>query len=173
MVPLSRSGRPTPGLLADSLVVKFVQLRRAESRFAGWTAPLWILALVGILFIPTEYRGGAVSPHSHALLQLVLDAQDGQIIHTHAHQDAAFVALDWLNPEVPDTAADQVQAQLQPDIGQQQDRASTVSIISFLVMLPALLMLSGDLPRVAPAMPRLVGRSPRVLFPPPRTFVAA
>ncbi|MCA9878789.1 MAG: hypothetical protein KC442_13440, partial [Thermomicrobiales bacterium] len=58
---------------------------RAESRFAVWGAPLWTLALLGLLFLPTEYRGGAEAPHSHALLQLLLDAQDGQFAHTHAH----------------------------------------------------------------------------------------
>lgn len=150
-------------------MVEHVQFPRAESRFAGWIAPLWVLALVGILFIPTEYRGGASSPHSHALLQLLLDAQDSHFAHTHSYPTTSQAATDWLDPEVQDATASQ--EQVRPDIGQQQERASTVSIMTFLVLLPALPMLTGEMPRIAPATRRLVGRAPCVLSPPPRVSV--
>ena len=152
-------------------MVTLVQFRRAESRFAGWIAPLWFLAIAGILFIPTEYRGGAESPHSHALLQLLLDAQDGHIAHAHSYQNTYRYTDDWLDPEVSDATASQDHAR--PDVGQQQERASTVSIMTFLVLLPAVPMLAGELPRVVPATRRLIGRAPCVLSPPPRASVTA
>lgn len=140
---------------------------RAESRYAGWIAPLWIMALIGLLFLPTEYRGGATTPHSHALLQLLLDAQDGHFLHAHAHQGAFDgFAYDWLDPAVADAAAGTAQAQ--PDAGGQQERASAISIVSFLVMLPALPTMRHALPRVSPRTLRLNGCAPRVLSPPPR-----
>ncbi len=140
---------------------------RAESRIAGWIAPFWILALIGLLFLPTEYRGGASTPHSHALLQLLLDAQDGHFAHVHAHPEAsAGVAFDWLDPTVADDAAGATRGG--PDVGGQQESAPALSIITFLVVLPLLPMTRNALPRVVPGTRRLNGRTPRVLIPPPR-----
>jgi hypothetical protein len=152
------------------LAVTLVPSLRAESRFAGWIAPLWILALIGLLFLPTEYRGGASMPHSHALLQLLLDAQDGHFLHTHAHPAAsAGFAYDWLEPVVTEKSAGAPQAH--SELGGQQQSAPTLSIISFLVMLPLLSLMRNALPRVVPEARRLFGRMPRVLSPPPRVAV--
>lgn len=141
---------------------------RAESRFAGWIAPLWILALIGLLFLPTEYRGGASAPHSHALLQLLLDAQDGHFLHSHAHaQASAGFAYDWLDPAVGDDPAGGTQGR--PDVGGQPERASAMSIVAFLMVLPLAPMRASDLPRIFPESRRLNGRTPRVLFPPPKS----
>lgn len=149
------------------LAVRFVPSLRAESRFAGWIAPLWILALIGLLFLPTEYRGGAAAPHSHALLQLILDAQDGQFLHTHTHQSAPpGFAYDWLDPAVADDAVGS--ADTYPDVGGQQERASAMSIITFLVVLPLLPVMHLVVPRISPNTLRLNGCTPRVLAPPPR-----
>jgi hypothetical protein len=140
---------------------------RAESRFAGWIAPLWILALIGLLFLPTEYRGGASAPHSHALLQLLLDAQDGHFLHIHAQPEmSAGHAYGWLDPAVADDAVGTTQGR--PDVGSQQESAPALSIITFLVVLPQLPMTRNALPRVLPEIRRLSGLTPRVLFPPPR-----
>ncbi|MDQ2655096.1 MAG: hypothetical protein M3Z20_18855 [Chloroflexota bacterium] len=139
---------------------------RAESRIAGWIAPFWILALIGLLFLPTEYRGGASAPHSHALLQLLLDAQDGHFAHVHAHPEAsAGFAYGWLDPAVADDAGTMHGG---PDVGGQQESAPALSIITFLVVLPPLPMTRNALPRVVPETRRLNGRTPRVLIPPPR-----
>jgi hypothetical protein len=154
-------------LRGQFLAVIFVPSLRAESRFAGWIAPLWILALVGLLFLPTEYRGGASAPHGHALLQLLLDAQDGHFAHIHAHPEApAGLASDWFDPVVADDAADASQGR--PDLGGQQESAPALSVITFLVVLPLLPLTQHALPRVFPETRRLNGRTPRVLFPPPR-----
>ncbi|MCA9863278.1 MAG: hypothetical protein R2853_08085 [Thermomicrobiales bacterium] len=140
---------------------------RAESRFSSWIAPLWILALIGLLFFPTEYRGGASAPHSHALLQLLMDAQDGQFLHVHAQPGApAGFAYDWLDPAVADSAEGAAPAH--PDTGGQQERASALAIITFLVVLSLLPATLRALPRIFPTTPRLNGRVPRVLAPPPR-----
>ena len=149
------------------LAVCVVQCLRAESRFTGWIAPLWILALIGLLFLPTEYRGGASVPHSHALLQLLLDAQDGHFQHSHAHGAAgSSLAIDWLDPAVTGNASSTMTRH--PDVGQQQESAPALSVITFLVVLPLLPIVLNVLPRVSLVTPRLRGHSPRVLFPPPR-----
>lgn len=133
----------------------------------GWIAPLWTLALIGLLFLPTEYRGGAPAPHSHALLQLLLDAQDGQFAHIHAHTGAsAAPAYDWLDPGVADAAAGK--AQPRPDVGQQQEGAPALSIITFVVVLPQLPVVLDVLPRISHETRRLHGHSLRVLSPPPK-----
>jgi hypothetical protein len=125
------------------------------------------MALIGLLFLPTEYRGGASAPHSHALLQLLLDAQDGRFQHTHAHlEPSAGFAYAWLDPSIADAARSSTHGH--PDVGQQQESAPAVSVIGFLVVLPLLPMVPNALPRVSLETQRLSGRSPRVLFPPPR-----
>jgi hypothetical protein len=140
---------------------------RAKSRFAGWIAPLWILALTGLLFLPTEYRGGAAAPHSHALLQLLLDAQDGRFHHTHSHPGTlGGFAFDWLDPSIADDAVSA--ADPRPDVGQQQESAPALSVVTFLVVLPLLPLVLNSLPRISLEARRLDGLSPRVLFPPPR-----
>ena len=144
---------------------------RAESRFAGWIAPLWALARVGLLFLPTEYRGGASAPHSHALLQLLLDAQDGRFEHLHAHQDATTgFAYDWLDPTVAHDHPGTTHGH--PDVGQQQESAPAVSVITFLVVLPLLPMIPNALPRVSSVTLRLDGRTPPVQSPPPKALSA-
>ena len=133
----------------------------------GWIAPLWIMALVGLLFLPTEYRGGASAPHNHALLQLLLDAQDGRMAHVHAHHSLAEGAgQDWLDPAISGDAGSS--SHNSPDVGQQQNSAPTFSVISFLILLPILQFAAPSLPRIALDTRRLRGRSPRVLSPPPR-----
>jgi hypothetical protein len=130
-------------------------------------APLWILALIGLLFLPTEYRGGAADPHGHALVQLLLDAQDGQFSHAHAHQQAAEgFSYNWLDPAVYDSDSGSTAAQL--DLGEQQDRAPALSMISFLIVVPLLPVVPGVHPPIPMETRRLRGRSPRVLIPPPR-----
>lgn len=140
---------------------------RAESRFAGWIAPLWILALASLLFLPTEYRGGASAPHRHALLQLLLDAQDGRFQHTHSHSEAsAGFSYDWLDPTIADNANSTGHAR--PDVGQQPESVPALSIITFLVVLPPLAVAPNALPRITVETRRLDGRTPRVLYPPPK-----
>jgi hypothetical protein len=166
VVPLVVTLPPSAPASRSILAVRFVPSLRAESRFASWLAPLWILALIGLLCLPTEYRGGAAAPHSHALLQLLLDAQDGHFEHIHAHQEASFdIAHDWLDPVVDDVNS---LAQPRPDVGQQQESAPALSIVTFLVVLPLLPMVPHSLPRISPETLRLNGRTPRVLFPPPK-----
>lgn len=129
-------------------------------------APLWTLALLGLLFIPIDYRGGAETAHSHALLQLLLDAQDGHIQHTHALSEVPTAPVDWLDPVVPDGSADPAHAH--PDLGRQQESAPALSVISFLVLVAIRPLIAGVLPRVTVETRRLTGRKPQVLSPPPR-----
>ena len=126
-----------------------------------------MLALVGLFFLPTEYRGGASHPHSHALAQLLLDAQDGRFAHAHAHSGAAAgFANDWLDPVINDETANN--AHRDPDLGQQQERAPAVSMITFLVVIPLLPVVFDGLPRISLETRRLNGRIPRILIPPPK-----
>lgn len=167
MVPFVATLPPSAPASRSILAVNFVPSLRAKSRYTGWIAPLWILALVGLLFLPTEYRGGAVAPHSHALLQLLLDAQDGRFEHVHAHHASSSAAAhDWLDPAVAEDASST--AHPRPDVGQQQESAPALSVVTFLVVLPLLPVVPDGLPRISPETRRLNGRAPRVLFPPPK-----
>jgi hypothetical protein len=129
-----------------------------------------MLALVGLFFLPTEYRGGASHSHSHALAQLLLDAQDGRFAHTHAHSGvAASFAHDWLDPAIVGKTASK--AHPGPDLGQQQERAPALSMITFLVVIPLLPVMPDGLPRISLETRRLNGRIPRILIPPPKVAV--
>ena len=153
-------------------MVTLVRCLRRETWSAGWIAPLWGLALVGLLFIPVDYRGGADIPHSHALLQLLLDAQDGHLLHTHAHAGASVdQSYDWLDPAVTDPTT--TFGQGGTDVGQQREGAPAVSVISFLVVIPLPILVSVALPRIVPVAHRLRGLSSTVHSPPPRVAAIA
>ncbi|MCA9879830.1 MAG: hypothetical protein KC442_18680, partial [Thermomicrobiales bacterium] len=59
-----------------------------------------------------------------------------------------------------------------PDVGQQQESAPALSLLTFLVVIPLLAEAPGALPRVSQETRRLHGREPRVLAPPPRLAAA-
>ena len=130
---------------------------------------IWTWALLGLVFLPTNYRAGAATAHGHALLQLWADARDGRVQHHDASvPESAGSAYGWLNPLVTDPAPAQ-DDDTSPDIGEQNDSASRAGSLHFLAAV-------GDLPAadvasrpvIAAAAPLPAGRLPEAPTPPPR-----
>jgi hypothetical protein len=129
------------------------------------------MALLGMLLLPSDYRGGTTFPHAHALAQLWLDARDGTI-HHHGAEPAAVRASveDWFDPasglaDQPDPSA---VTDHEIDIGEHHDSAPVSSDVHLLIMmavLPVIEAARSPLPRSQRA---LQGRSPRIPCPPPR-----
>jgi hypothetical protein len=59
------------------LQVRPIRLRVGIVRLA------WLAALLGMVACPLTYKGGAESPHAHAVFQLIYDAAHGSIDHHH------------------------------------------------------------------------------------------
>ncbi len=49
-----------------------------------WSRMLYAVAVVALLAIPVQYRGGADLPHAHALYQLWIPGGYG-LVHHHPH----------------------------------------------------------------------------------------
>ncbi len=142
----------------------------ARATFPG-AGLLWVLALIGLVLSPSDYRAGAVHAHAHALWQLLLDAADGQIHHhdEDAGAETRMVA-DWFDPTA---GTGELRAppssHTGPDIGTPNDTSLASSSIAIIIatlavvfpeIAPAVLQGGGDRP---PA-----GVVPRVPSPPPR-----
>jgi hypothetical protein len=167
----ARADPATPSSPAPrEVAVPFV--RRHDAFSPTWLQLLWSLAIVGLLMFPCDFRAGAEFAHPHSLLQLLLDAADGTIDHHHADDlDAAHrQAVDWLDPVVGVALATaHTDRHAQPDVGDQQQSAPSISALPLLLAGVALLppLAGGAMPAPAPVR-RLAGRMPRVLVPPPR-----
>jgi hypothetical protein len=64
-----------------------------------------LLALVSLFLLPVQVRAGAVAPHPHALLQLMIDAADGKIDHHAGNRDQAPPAAHTSVSHQPDVPA--------------------------------------------------------------------
>lgn len=148
--------------------------RRRDNRAVRWTATvIWGLALLSLMLLPTNFRAGAETLHGHSLAQLWIDAADGRIDHHHpagAH-DALVVLGSWLDPRV-DLAAPNAEAapgQGQPDVGEHEQSTAAPGgihlLLSFVTFVPP--AIAAAVPTYAVTRPP-VGRTPRVLLPPPR-----
>jgi hypothetical protein len=139
-----------------------------------WPALIGALALLGLVILPIDYRGGSDQPHAHSLLQLLLDGSDGHLLHTHAASVAHEAATDeasWFDPGTG-SAGESAQipvADTQVDAGQPHGAASTFSSIPMvLVAMIAVMAPIGSRREIIVGTARLAGRQPRVLIPPPR-----
>jgi hypothetical protein len=135
------------------------------------------MALLGLLLLPLNFRGGDDASHGHSLLHLWADAADGMIDHHHhATHVSQGESLDWLNPEasVEALGATDGQQNQVPDVGEHDDSMPNPGTIHLLAAaLPALIAprASHESPIQRDALP--TGRNPEVLIPPPRTIVLA
>ena len=135
-------------------------------------------ALLGLLALPIDYRGGSDQPHSHTLLQLLIDGGDGHLLHAHAMSAEMEASLDvksWFDPVVGATVAERGVPDRATDVdpGQQHGPASTYSSMPFL--LAALIFVAVPIGRLRETVTdsrRLTGRAPLVLLPPPRLAVS-
>jgi hypothetical protein len=153
-----------------------------ERRFCDrplWSALLSGLALLGLLVLPIDYRGGSVQPHAHSLLQLIVDSGDGHFSHVHAGSvavDPPANAKSWFDPVADPPAGEPVALENAEgiDSGQQHGSVATYSSIPFLLVAAIVVAAPVGARREAiVAAGRLIGRSPRLPLPPPRLAVAA
>jgi hypothetical protein len=149
-----------------------VRRRFGDFGTASWPGFLWCLALLGLLLLSSDYRAGAEVAHAHSLVQLWADAHDGVIYHQHHQHLGADVAasrdpsLSWFDPAVGEASNAEEAA---PDVGKHQDSAPVTSGVHLLLVAVAALVVAAAsaAPTFGPA-PRLAGRAPRILLPPPR-----
>lgn len=129
---------------------------------------VWALALLGMAFLPTNYRAGAGTAHGHALLQLWADARDGSVQH---HQspiaDGAGVQVDWLDPLVTSEVSAQSSSS-SPDAGDQNDSAPAGGVQALVDESSAPALDLAPHPVTAAAVLPVAGKSPAVPSPPPR-----
>lgn len=152
-----------------------VQRRRRNPVLMEWQRLFWGMALLGLFLLPSDYRAGAETGHSHSLIQLWLDAGDGQVRHEHfrTRTPNSFLAQasSWFEPEVNDVSTDQA-SQIEhetSDVGDQHESAPTASEFHLNLLPATLTLLSGthEMP-IARSDRRLAGLSPPILLPPPR-----
>lgn len=164
--------------------------RSANQRgITGAARLLTALAALALLMLPVEYRAGAEAAHPHAAFQLWADFAHGAAPHRHhddgeLHQHAHHVAeadmmgtfadpLGLLEP-VGDTTAAGSAVEAPPDVPRLSEAtppAERAAAFAAAVVLFWMVLLAGR-PRIAAPVARLVGRSLRPAFPPPRAAVA-
>jgi hypothetical protein len=166
--------------MGQKAVIDLVSRRRKIHRAGHVPGLLWAMALLGLLLLPSDFRAGADTAHAHSIVQLWADARDGVVEHHH-HGHAisltgAGSALDWLDPAfgVAESVDPRGASADDPDVAGHSDSVPTTSGVQFLLAAALTLPAAGG-PRVPiPARGRpLLGRSPRIPLPPPRSVVAA
>lgn len=129
------------------------------------------MALLSLFLLPTNVRAGSEIRHSHSILQLLLDAQDGQIAHHHPLGVTFGLMGDWFDPGVS-TAAETsgaAAASENTDLGDHQDSIPVIGGLHLMVSLGIALWLARPARcPIAAAGPRLRGAVARVPAPPPR-----
>lgn len=134
---------------------------------------LWVAAVLGLLALPVEYRGGAERPHAHAAYQLWYDAAHGSVAHHHRgddHSGAAHAAVPAASGSAAVEAVGAAATDAPRLVGLSIGVTKVPLVATLLVLLAAPISASA---RVAwPGLPVLIGRSPPVASPPPRSLGA-
>ena len=128
------------------------------------------VAVLGVLALPVGFRGGAQTPHPHALFQLWHDAADGAADH-HRRGDGHDAAAHERHRAEP---AQPVRGELPPDVPVLSSLSSTVGLSFALAAITVfgLVLLFGRPSPSWSAAAALVGRRPRPDTPPPRPAAA-
>jgi hypothetical protein len=161
-------GRDTGGRVPRE---KAAQLRRYHGARPTWSALFAVLALLGLLIIPIDYRGGDAHPHAHSLLQLVLDASDGILLHDHADPRPAFSGSEhrsWFEPDTAVTSSERGTSE-----GATHGVVDSYSGIPFLLaaLVTVTFAVGFGIERSSDSH-RLRGRIPEILCPPPQAAIA-
>jgi hypothetical protein len=129
------------------------------------------LALLGLLIMPIDYRGGDTHPHAHSLLQLVLDASDGVLLHDHADPrptSGGTVQRSWFDPDTPVTSSERGTSE-----GATHGVVDSYSGIPFLLAaLVTVTFAVGFEIEKSIDSDRLRGCIPEILCPPPQAAIA-
>jgi hypothetical protein len=171
---MSRARARKPGCLISRIedtATPIVRRRFMNIIHPTWPGLLWGMALLGLLLLPADYRAGAEIAHPHSLVQTWADAADGTIHHhqigvSHEHHNI----INWLDPELEDprgvadfaTSAD-------PDFAEQHDSVPASSGVHLLIDAVIVLLITAACRAPLTTLGRLlIGRTPRMLHPPPQ-----
>ncbi|MDP9359517.1 MAG: hypothetical protein M3R02_30375 [Chloroflexota bacterium] len=148
-----------------------MQVERVPQSLAAvqlkWSRTLYAVAVVALLAIPVQYRGGADLPHAHALYQLWIPGGYG-LVHHHPHVGERVLSMNLSGeangpPDVVGTRADADGPALAAMTTLAEKSASLA------VTVAAALLLLLDRPAVSGQRAcRLVGFTWRPADPPPR-----
>ncbi len=148
-----------------------VRHRRAHSVLTGVQRLLALSAVVGVCMMPVDYRGGARTPHAHALFQLLFDAAQGSPDHhgntVHALSDRASAPRANQRAMMVDASRAEPPALQSPLPPIEQPLAVAALIVV------ALALNAGRRMRSPIALVHRVGRTLRPLIPPPRPGAVA
>lgn len=162
----------------QKVATRAVRRRWSEPRVPIGSCLLWGMALLSLLLLPTDFRAGAEAPHGHSLIQLWVDASDGQLDH---HVDRELFAsgpgpsTSWFDPAVGETK--EVRSigldDERPDVAAQHESAPVAGGIELLVTAMAAVAILG-MNQAPLALPdrRPTGLPARILVPPPRWTAA-
>ncbi len=137
------------------------------------------MALLGLLLLPTSYRGGTEIAHAHSLIQLWADAANGTVRH-HPDHGLAHArpggSSSWFNPTVGDfeTTTSVGFDDERPDAAAEQQSVPASSGVHLLLTAIMAIAALGicQAPIDVPDR-RHGGLSPPILVPPPRWTPAA
>lgn len=126
-----------------------------------------LAAIIGLLALPVEYRGGAREPHAHAAYQIWYDAAHGSVAHHHTGGDDGAHRVDILLPR--QDAAPVPTADAAADVPRLVSLTIGATKIPLLVIAVLITTLFSTPLRPAWPPPRFAaGRGPRPETPPPR-----
>lgn len=152
--------------------------RRTQARhaFPTWAAPLWGLALLSLLLLPSNYRADGDVQHGHSVFQLWADAADGRVAHHHALAGTASVSVtgDWFDPLIETTPPAPATTGVHgPDVPEYEDSAPALGGVHLLLVSVTVVLAVVVARNPTPRSERsLSGQVPRVLAPPPRPSMA-
>jgi len=144
-----------------------VQRRRRSANPTTSRGAARLLTAVGVfalLMLPVEYKAGAERAHPHAAFQLWADFAHGKT--PHRHDDTPLGHAAHTVHEAPVAAAVEPPPDT-PKVSEATPPAERAAAFASILAL-AWLLLPRGWPRIAGLASRLVGRSPRPAFPPPR-----
>jgi hypothetical protein len=136
------------------------------------------MALLGLMLLPSDYRAGAESAHTHSLIQLWVDASQ-ESLHHHVRPSLVDANPDrstsWFDPEVVETGRTGSGGldDPRPDIAEQHESAPVSGGVHLLLTAMTAIVPLGmrEPPGTVPDR-RRTGLTPRVLLPPPRWTLA-
>ncbi len=128
---------------------------------------LYAVAVIALLVMPVQYRGGAALPHAHALFQLWTHGGHG-LVHHGLHAGGQALSLSASSRASGDTSAVVASADLGGPVltamTHLHEKAAGIAV----VVLAALLLVLHRSTLGNQAYIRLVGLTCRPSYPPPR-----
>lgn len=147
--------------------------RRSTTPGTPLTVLLWSMALFSLFLLPTNVRAGSETTHSHSILQLLIDAHDGQILHHHVDGAIFGQGGNWFDPGISSSTADTgVGSSTSTDLGDRQNSVPVAGGVALILSIGIVLWLVRPIrSQIATTSSRLFGAITRVPAPPPRLAI--